>query len=581
MTLMSAWLPAPDLRPPFDYFSQVANRSGHDTPSFTDGGMTGAKRKSNHVGNTAKPSSICRNEFAPDGRPDPVALLLKSSPDDATCHFAPNTPPPAHASYCSGTKKRQRLVNGSSDSVFSARCYYGTRKSSSSRLQHSAVLRQRGLQQPTAMSKQGRSTVQSFDFRVSCQVAAQPSPSPCSYNHIMGPPAVTYHHSSRILESYCRTVPSPCNMETGTKKGLLVIQPCHGQLRHYRSGPEQSPTKTVSTAAKVCDSSHLQVPCPTVSGGTGEQYLPLPVQPSSRSPNFSNVSITPPLLQSSSVNASCQPDISLTDHNASRQSVVRGSELQQQALIKQHRCELIAAQHSFCSAHCSMQHARTSRRQQQSRAATLEHASSPAHHVRSALANSPQHQILTSQHSIRLQRSRLTIKRIHAFAAKQGGQLAAKSGWRTSDTEKCTENRQPNAAYSDFSTCHSSYLHGSVRIDSAAEFMARLSHRLGLYNGEVRLLALFLWNKLELEIKLGQLSYGSPTVSFAQVVLLGCLWLAVKLEACRCQLPNASQMGALLGIPARVVSNVELQLMKTFNWAPTAGWQSYRQLYEG
>jgi hypothetical protein len=35
MTLMSAWLPAPDLRPPFDYFSQVANRSGHDTPSFT------------------------------------------------------------------------------------------------------------------------------------------------------------------------------------------------------------------------------------------------------------------------------------------------------------------------------------------------------------------------------------------------------------------------------------------------------------------------------------------------------------------------------------------------------------------
>lgn len=58
-----------------------------------------------------------------------------------------------------------------------------------------------------------------------------------------------------------------------------------------------------------------------------------------------------------------------------------------------------------------------------------------------------------------------------------------------------------------------------------------------------------------------------------ETMLLGCLWLAAKLEECRRGVPTASKAGALVGVDKGVMGGVELYLMQLVNWAPLAGWK--------
>lgn len=58
-----------------------------------------------------------------------------------------------------------------------------------------------------------------------------------------------------------------------------------------------------------------------------------------------------------------------------------------------------------------------------------------------------------------------------------------------------------------------------------------------------------------------------------ETMLLGCLWLAAKLEECRRGVPTASKAGALVGVDKCVMGGVELYLMQLVNWAPLAGWK--------
>lgn len=58
-----------------------------------------------------------------------------------------------------------------------------------------------------------------------------------------------------------------------------------------------------------------------------------------------------------------------------------------------------------------------------------------------------------------------------------------------------------------------------------------------------------------------------------ETMLLGCLWLAAKLEECRRGVPTASKTGALVGVDKSVMGGVELYLMQLVNWAPLAGWK--------
>lgn len=61
-------------------------------------------------------------------------------------------------------------------------------------------------------------------------------------------------------------------------------------------------------------------------------------------------------------------------------------------------------------------------------------------------------------------------------------------------------------------------------------------------------------------------------------VLLGCLWIACKLEEGRLGLPSAQQMANLAGpslsgfVTAAVISAAEIQVMGLLRWQPLAGW---------
>jgi hypothetical protein len=61
-----------------------------------------------------------------------------------------------------------------------------------------------------------------------------------------------------------------------------------------------------------------------------------------------------------------------------------------------------------------------------------------------------------------------------------------------------------------------------------------------------------------------------------ETMLLGCLWLAAKLEECRCGVPTASKVGALLGVDCIVMGGVELYLMQLVSWAPLLEWKDRR-----
>lgn len=58
-----------------------------------------------------------------------------------------------------------------------------------------------------------------------------------------------------------------------------------------------------------------------------------------------------------------------------------------------------------------------------------------------------------------------------------------------------------------------------------------------------------------------------------ETMLMGCLWLAAKLEECRRGVPTASKAGALVGVDKHVIGGVELYLMQLVDWAPLADWK--------
>lgn len=120
-------------------------------------------------------------------------------------------------------------------------------------------------------------------------------------------------------------------------------------------------------------------------------------------------------------------------------------------------------------------------------------------------------------------------------------------------------------------------LHSKTPSENAAELLTRWDSFLGLSFPETPLLTLYVWDKLQCKIQMGLVHSSSNTVSPWLVDLLGCLWVAMKLEECRRELPTASQMGALLGISARAVAAAELHVMMSLDWAPTAGWQTMRR----
>ena len=61
-----------------------------------------------------------------------------------------------------------------------------------------------------------------------------------------------------------------------------------------------------------------------------------------------------------------------------------------------------------------------------------------------------------------------------------------------------------------------------------------------------------------------------------ETILVGCLWVAAKLEECRRGVPTASKVGVLVGLDKTVMGGVELYLMQLVNWAPLHGWQISR-----
>ena len=65
-----------------------------------------------------------------------------------------------------------------------------------------------------------------------------------------------------------------------------------------------------------------------------------------------------------------------------------------------------------------------------------------------------------------------------------------------------------------------------------------------------------------------------------ETMLLGCLWVAAKLEECRRGVPTASKVGACLSVDKAVMGGVELYLMQLVNWAPLLGWQNRPLLLE-
>lgn len=61
-----------------------------------------------------------------------------------------------------------------------------------------------------------------------------------------------------------------------------------------------------------------------------------------------------------------------------------------------------------------------------------------------------------------------------------------------------------------------------------------------------------------------------------EAMLVGCLWVAAKLEECRRGVPSATKVGVLVSLDKAVMGSVELYLMQLVNWAPLRGWQISR-----
>lgn len=85
-------------------------------------------------------------------------------------------------------------------------------------------------------------------------------------------------------------------------------------------------------------------------------------------------------------------------------------------------------------------------------------------------------------------------------------------------------------------------------------------------------LACHLWSRVQHQVSIAYMHLLGAEKPW-ETMLLGCLWLAAKLEECRRGVPTASKVGAMVGVDKGVVGGVELYLMQLVNWAPLVNWK--------
>lgn len=104
------------------------------------------------------------------------------------------------------------------------------------------------------------------------------------------------------------------------------------------------------------------------------------------------------------------------------------------------------------------------------------------------------------------------------------------------------------------------------------DLLLYLAKGLALQRTETVLLACHLWKKVQPQVSIAYmhlLGAGRPWES----MLVGCLWVAAKLEECRRGVPTATKVGRLVQLDKAVMGGIELYLMQLVNWAPLRGWQ--------
>ncbi|DBB17180.1 TPA: hypothetical protein ACH3X3_014246 [Trebouxia sp. C0006] len=108
-----------------------------------------------------------------------------------------------------------------------------------------------------------------------------------------------------------------------------------------------------------------------------------------------------------------------------------------------------------------------------------------------------------------------------------------------------------------------------------AELAGYWAHGLKLQRCESVQLACHLWKRVQQQVSIAYMHLLGAEKPW-ETMLLGCLWLAAKLEECRCGVPTASKVGALLGVDSIVMGGVELYLMQLVSWAPLLEWKDRR-----
>ncbi|KAL3133918.1 hypothetical protein ABBQ32_008371 [Trebouxia sp. C0010 RCD-2024] len=104
------------------------------------------------------------------------------------------------------------------------------------------------------------------------------------------------------------------------------------------------------------------------------------------------------------------------------------------------------------------------------------------------------------------------------------------------------------------------------------ELVAYWARDLSLQRCESVYLACHLWTRVQQQVSIAYMHLLGAEKPW-ETMLLGCLWLAAKLEECRRGVPTASKAGALVGVDKGVMGGVELYLMQLVSWAPLAEWK--------
>lgn len=112
-----------------------------------------------------------------------------------------------------------------------------------------------------------------------------------------------------------------------------------------------------------------------------------------------------------------------------------------------------------------------------------------------------------------------------------------------------------------------------------AELVGYWAHGLDLQRCESVQLACHLWKRVQQQVSIAYMHLLGAEKPW-ETMLLGCLWLAAKLEECRRGVPTASRVGALLGVDCIVMGGVELYLMQLVSWAPLLEWKDRPLLLE-